>query len=138
VIEHAALTSSRQRDVDPEGDFEAELRSYVRGVVRVMSDPVTQAALPGMLLDLQADPEVQERYHEAFAPSMRAFAELVQLAVADGIVAKDTTADEINLLVTGVAMGTMLDPGKTSRANLEAVIFKLVSRAIGLDTTPRT
>jgi AcrR family transcriptional regulator len=136
VIEYAVFTSSRQRAVDADGDFFAELRAFVRGVIRVLCDPVTSAALPGLFQDLQGDPEVRTRFHAALVPSLEPFAELVAKAGADGVIAPDIRADEIRLLVVGAAMGSALSPDEVSPTTLEKTIFKLASRAIALQENP--
>jgi AcrR family transcriptional regulator len=130
LIEHAVLTSQRRREVDPDGDFFEELRLFVRGVIRVICDPVTMAAMPGLLQDLQGDKAVRERYGAAFAPSMRPFDELVQKARTDGIIGEDVTTGDINRLVTGAALFSMLQPTPDRLPTVETRVFELVSRAV--------
>jgi AcrR family transcriptional regulator len=130
VIEYAVFTSSQRRVVDPEGDFFTELRAFVRGVIRVLCDPVTRAALPGLFHDIEGDAEVRSRYNAAFVPSMVPFEELVAKAVVDGVVADDVDVREINLLVVGAALASTFNSDRVNVAALEKSVFKLVSRAV--------
>jgi len=130
LIEYAVFTSAQRRVVDPDGDFFVELRAFVRGVIRVLCDPVTRAALPGLFQDIQGDRAVRSRYNAALAPSMAPFGELVANATAAGVVAEDITAHEIQLVVVGAAMASTLSPDGLSRAALEKSVYKVVSRAV--------
>jgi AcrR family transcriptional regulator len=130
LIEHAVLTSQQRRVVDPDGDFFDELRLFVRGVIRVSCDPVTMAAWPGLIQDLQGDPSVRERYATAIAPSMLPFGQLVANARDKGLIAEDISAGDINRLVTGAALFSMLQPQPIRIKALEKRVFDLVSRAV--------
>jgi AcrR family transcriptional regulator len=136
LIEYAVLTSSQRREVDPDGDFFVELRAFVRGVIRVLCDPVTRAALPGLFQDIQGDPVVRSRYNAAFVPSMEHFGQLVAKARSNGLVAEDVSTREITLIVVGAAMASTLNPDGASKAALEKTVFKLVSRAIAPPQKP--
>jgi AcrR family transcriptional regulator len=130
LVQHVVRSGFERRGIDPDGDFFEELARYVEGVVTVLCDEVTAAALPGLLVDLHGDRAMRERYYGIFRDDRAPFNDLVTRAVAEGIVPADTTADQINLVIVGMALGWALNRPGEAAAHLQQLIFDFVCRVI--------
>ena len=97
--------------VDPEGDLETELRSYVKQVCTTLADPVTAAAIPGLLHDLHEDPGVRKRLRETTAPSGETFRALLEKAAARGEISNPEMSGVAMIVISGAAQMQAMNPG---------------------------
>jgi len=73
------------------GSLRADLLSLQRGQMAFFEDPVTRAALLGVLSDLSSEPATAKRFHEAFMSPRRASTAIIfQRAVKRGEIANAT------------------------------------------------
>jgi AcrR family transcriptional regulator len=136
LVQHAVLVRTERRPIDPDGDFFDELRHYIEGVVGVLCDDVTVAALPGLWMDLHGDSALRDRYYRAFISELAPFVQLVANASVAGLVPDDMTAGHFNLVIVGCALGWALNSPGVPTIHLEQLIFDFVRRAIRPDHGP--
>jgi AcrR family transcriptional regulator len=136
LVQHAVLVRTERRPIDPDGDFFDEVRHYIAGVVGVLCDDATIAALPGLLLDLHSDPALRERYYNAFVPELAPFVQLVANAGVAGLVRDEMTAGHLNLVIVGCALAWALNSPGVPAIYLEQLIFDFVRRAIRPEREP--
>ncbi|GAB34898.1 TetR/AcrR family transcriptional regulator [Gordonia otitidis] len=97
----------------PTGHTDDDLVVMVARVRELFNSPVTRAALPGLVTDMAADPEVHRRVIAGFAGVFAAFRERLVAAVADGEVRAGTDPDRVIEMMGGAAMlRALLFPGE--------------------------
>jgi AcrR family transcriptional regulator len=133
LVQHAVLLGTERRPIDPDGDFFEELERYIDGVLAVLCDEVTVAALPGLLMDLRGDAGLRERYYAVFSAQLAPFGRLVAAAIERGIVPGDLSADRLNLVISGTALGWALNSSGVPGFDLKQQILDFVCRAIRPD-----
>jgi AcrR family transcriptional regulator len=133
LVQHAVLLGAERRPIDPDGDFFEELARYIEGVVAVLCDEVTVAALPGLLMDLHGDAGLRERYYGVFSSQLAPFGKLVVNAIDSGVVPNDMTAERLNLVIAGTALGWSLNNPGEPAFDLVHLIFDFVCRAVRPD-----
>jgi AcrR family transcriptional regulator len=102
LIADALRELTAQAEVAREGDVYALLLEHVRGVVRLLDDPLVGRLLPGLLGELQRNPAFAEAYAERVVrPRRQAIIELLERAIDDGELRADTRPDEIADLLIG-------------------------------------
>jgi AcrR family transcriptional regulator len=58
LVHEAAFPDEGQRVIPDTGDLRADLTSIVRGAIELFSRPVVRAAVPGLLAEFAADPDL--------------------------------------------------------------------------------
>ncbi len=103
VVFDAAFAAPRQAELPPpSGDFETDLRAFVRGALTFWSDPVVEAAALGILAERHRNPDLHIRTQQLLDERTRtAFRELVRAGVEQGAVAPDTDVDTIYQVLIG-------------------------------------
>jgi AcrR family transcriptional regulator len=130
LVQHAVLLGTERRPIDPDGNFFEELDRYIDGVLAVLCDEVTVAALPGLLMDLRGDAGLRERYYEVFSAQMTPFAKLVGAAMERGIVPAGLGPERLSLVISGTALGWALNSAGAPGCELKHLISDIVCRAI--------
>ena len=86
------------------GHVADDLEVMVNRAREVFNSPVTRAALPGLVTDMAADPELHRRVLEGFASVFAAFRERLVAAVDKGEVRAGTDPDRVVEMMGGAAM----------------------------------
>jgi AcrR family transcriptional regulator len=87
------------------GDFEVDLRRFVRSVFDFWSEPEVAAATMGILADRHRDPELYIRTQQLLDEQTRAgFGELVRSGVDQGLVAPDVDVEMLYHLLIGTSL----------------------------------
>jgi len=99
------LAFSRMARLPPSsGEVEADLRIMVAAARDLFASPVTRAALPGLISDMAAEPELAARVHAGFAEVFGALRDRLVTAVDRGEVHPDVDPDRLIEVVGGAAM----------------------------------
>ncbi|HEY8525262.1 MAG TPA: TetR/AcrR family transcriptional regulator [Acidimicrobiales bacterium] len=90
----------------PEGTpFDETVRRFATAVVTSLSRPEARAAIPGLMADWQADPELRRRLMDRFEPATRArLRQAAAEAVARGEVRPDADIDRVYDAILGTAL----------------------------------
>ncbi|BBY51441.1 TetR family transcriptional regulator [Mycolicibacterium arabiense] len=87
------------------GDFETDLREFVRAVCEFWRDPVVAAATMGILADRHRDPALSIRTQQLLDEHTRSrFAALVHSGVDQGAVARDVDVDMLWQALVGTSL----------------------------------
>ena len=86
------------------GEVGADIRTMVGAARDLFASPVTRAALPGLISDMAADPELAARVHSGFAEVFGALRDRLVVAVDRGEVHPDVDPDRLIEVVGGAAM----------------------------------
>ena len=86
------------------GHVADDLEVMVNRAREVFNSPVTRAALPGLVTDMAADPELHRRVLEGFASVFAAFRDRLVAAVDTGEVRAGTDPDRVVEIMGGAAM----------------------------------
>ena len=112
LIADALSELTAQADVAGEGDIYQLLLEHIRGVARLLADPLVGRLLPGLLGELQRNPAFAEAYADRVVrPRRQAIVDLLERAIADGDLHADTRPDEIADLLIGPLILRHLFPG---------------------------
>ncbi|MET0457497.1 MAG: TetR/AcrR family transcriptional regulator [Mycobacterium sp.] len=95
----------------PEGDIVADVSAMVAAARDVFTSPVVRAALPGLIADMAADPDLNARVMSRFVGLFGVVRERLVHAVARGEVHADVDPDRLIEIVGGATLLRMLlDP----------------------------
>ena len=87
------------------GDFETDVRNFVRAVCEFWRDPVVAAATMGILADRHRDPALSIRTQQLLDEHTRnRFATLVRSGIDQGVVAPDVDVDMLWQLLVGTSL----------------------------------
>jgi AcrR family transcriptional regulator len=113
------------------GDFETDLREFVRGAVGFWREPVVEAATMGILAERRRDSELHIRTQQLLDDRIRAeLAALVREGAAQGVVRADVDTDTLfNLLVGTTFYGALVD-GRDDTDHLVDKLCSLVMQGV--------
>jgi AcrR family transcriptional regulator len=113
------------------GDFETDLREFVRGAVGFWREPVVEAATMGILAERRRDSELHIRTQQLLDDRIRAeLAALVRDGAAQGVVRADVDTDTLfNLLVGTTFYGALVD-GRDDTDHLVDKLCALVMQGV--------
>ncbi|WP_246216619.1 TetR/AcrR family transcriptional regulator [Mycobacterium botniense] len=101
LIEDAAFGHTRPAPLPtPTGDVRADLRAWVEAFLRWLADPVTRAAVPGLLLAYQHDQGLYARLVARSEDDVRA--QLAELLAADHLEARVDVVFDFLVAVTSI------------------------------------
>ncbi|MFC9979394.1 TetR/AcrR family transcriptional regulator [Gordonia sp. NPDC127522] len=101
---HDVAFSRMMRLPPSSGEVAADIRIMVAAARDLFASPVTRAALPGLISDMAAEPELAARVHAGFAEVFGAFRDRLVIAVDRGEVHPDVDPDRLIEVVGGAAM----------------------------------
>ena len=101
---HDVAFSRMMRLPTSSGEVGADIRTMVGAARDLFASPVTRAALPGLISDMAADPELAARVHAGFAEVFGALRDRLVIAVDRGEVHSDVDPDRLIEAVGGAAM----------------------------------
>ncbi|OBK74303.1 TetR/AcrR family transcriptional regulator [Mycobacterium sp. 1274761.0] len=105
LVHEAAFPAAPTAIATPPGDFRADVRAMIAATANVFSSPVVRAALPGLIADMSADAELNERVMSRFIDVFAA----VRTRLADALQRGDAHADiDPQRLIEVIGGATML------------------------------
>lgn len=109
----------------PEGTpFDETVRRFATAVVASLSRPEARAAIPGLMADWQADPELRRRLMDRFEPDTRArLRQAAAEAVARGEVRPDADIDRVYDAILGTAVAAQwVSHGASGRRLVDTLV----------------
>lgn len=110
---HAATFSTVTSMAAPTGDIAEDIAAMVALARDVFADPVTRAALPGLIADTSSDADLSARVHGKFAEVFAEVRARLVAAVEQGEVHEDVDPDRLIEALGGAAMlrSLLIPPG---------------------------
>ncbi len=132
VVFEAAFGTAADPDlVSRTGDFDTDLREFVRRTVAFWRQPVVEAATIGILADWHRDPELHIRTQRLLDDMIRGeLAALVRAGAEQGVVRPDVDTDTLFNTVVGTAFYSTLVDGRGSPEHLADTLCSLVLRGV--------
>ncbi|HMC72118.1 MAG TPA: TetR/AcrR family transcriptional regulator, partial [Mycobacteriales bacterium] len=104
MVHEVVFPDQPPRELDADLCFDDVVRAFAMGVVDAMSRPEARAALPSLMAEAQADPELLRRLVSRFEPVARSeLRRAADLAVARGELRSDAAIDRIYDAILGAA-----------------------------------
>lgn len=104
LVHEAAIPAAPTALTTPAGDIAADVRAMLTAARDVFTNPVTRAALPGLIADMAADPALNARVTARLAGLFAAVGERVAEAARRGAVHGDVDPDRLVEVIGGAAM----------------------------------
>jgi AcrR family transcriptional regulator len=102
LVHEAIFTRDAKGMGRDSGDFEKDLRRFIRSTVAAHTLPVTRAALPGLLADFADNPGLRENVIEhVWTATRKDFSEHVSHAIQRGQLKPATNSDRLLETITG-------------------------------------
>jgi len=113
LVHEAAFPATPTALRAPSGSFADDVRAMVNATRDVFTTPVVRAALPGLVADMAADPELNARVMQRFAGLFDAVRDRVRRAVDEGDARPTVDADRFVEVIGGATMlRLLLSPGE--------------------------
>jgi len=127
VFEAAFGTDGGSAGLPRSGDFETDLREFIRGSVSFWREPVVEAATMGILADRRRDSELHIRTQQLLDDRIRGeLADLVRAGAEQGVVRADIDTDTLFNVVVGTAFYGVLVDGRADTDQLVDTLCSLV------------
>jgi AcrR family transcriptional regulator len=108
LVHEAAFPATPTALAVPAGDIAADMRAMIGAARDVFTSPVVRAALPGLIADVAADPELNARVMARFAGMFGAVRIRIADAVDRGEVHSDIDPDRLVEVIGGTTMLRLL------------------------------
>jgi AcrR family transcriptional regulator len=108
LVHEAAFPATPTALAVPAGDIAADMRAMIGAARDVFTSPVVRAALPGLIADVAADPELNARVMARFAGMFGAVRTRIADAVDRGEVHSDIDPDRLVEVIGGTTMLRLL------------------------------
>lgn len=108
LVHEAAFPAAPTALTMPAGDIAADVRAMIAAARDVFTSPVVRAALPGLVADVAADPELNARVMERFTGLFDAVRSRLGDAVDRGEVPADVDPDRLVEIIGGATLLRML------------------------------
>ncbi|MEE6169630.1 MULTISPECIES: TetR/AcrR family transcriptional regulator [unclassified Mycolicibacterium] len=108
LVHEAAFPAAPTALATPAGDIAADVRAMISAARDVFTSPVVRAALPGLVADVAADPELNARVMARFTGMFAAVRGRVIDGIARGEVHADVDPDRLVEIIGGATMLRML------------------------------
>jgi hypothetical protein len=107
-VHEAAFPAAPSALATPAGDVAADVRAMISAARDVFTSPVVRAALPGLVADVAADPELNARVMARFTGMFAAVRDRVVDGITRGEVHADVDPDRLVEIIGGATMLRML------------------------------
>jgi AcrR family transcriptional regulator len=112
LVHEAAFPVTPTALTTPEGDIAGDVRAMVAAARDVFTSPVVRAALPGLIADMAADPELNARVMSRFVGLFGVVQQRLVHAVARGEVKPDVDPERLIEIIGGATLlRLLLAPG---------------------------
>ncbi|OHV04930.1 TetR/AcrR family transcriptional regulator [Mycobacterium talmoniae] len=108
LVHEAAFPVAPTALAAPAGDIAADVRAMIAGARDVFTSPVVRAALPGLVADMTADPELNARVLSRFAGLFDAVRVRLREAIARGQVHPEVDPDRLVEVIGGATLLRLL------------------------------
>ncbi|WP_205876863.1 TetR/AcrR family transcriptional regulator [Mycobacterium camsae] len=108
LVHEAAFPVAPTALVAPAGDFAADIRMMIEATRDVFTTPVVRAALPGLVADMTADPELNARVMSRFAGLFAEVRTRLREAIDRGQAHPDVDPGRLIELIGGATMLRMM------------------------------
>lgn len=108
LVHEAAFPIAASALTTPEGDIVSDIRSMIAAARDVFTSPVVRAALPGLMADMTADPELNERVVARFRGLFDVVRVRLEHAIERGEVQPDVQPERLIEIIGGATMLRML------------------------------
>lgn len=108
LVHEAAFPTAPTALGMPEGDIATDIRAMIAAAGAVFSSPVVRAALPGVIADMAADPELSDRVMSRFTGLFEVVRDRLVHAVERGEVHPDIDPDRLIEVIGGANLLRML------------------------------
>jgi AcrR family transcriptional regulator len=108
LVHEAAFPAAPTALVGPAGNIAADIRAMIAATRDVFISPVVRAALPGLVADMTADPELNARVMSRFTDLFIAVRLRLREAVERGEAHPDVDPDRLIELIGGATMLALL------------------------------
>jgi AcrR family transcriptional regulator len=108
LVHEAAFPAAPTALVAPAGNIAADIRAMIAATRDVFTSPVVRAALPGLVADMTADPELNARVMSRFTELFAAVRARLTEAIDRGEAYPDVDADRLIELIGGATMLALL------------------------------
>jgi AcrR family transcriptional regulator len=108
LVHEAAFPAAPTAIAAPPGDFAMDIRAMIQAARDVFTSPVVRAALPGLVADMAADPELTARTMERFTDLFTAVRKRLRDAVKRGEVHAGVQPDRLIEVIGGATMLRLL------------------------------
>ncbi|RAV09557.1 TetR family transcriptional regulator [Mycolicibacterium sp. GF69] len=113
LVHEAAFPAAPTAIATPPGDIGADIRAMLAATRDVFATPVVRAALPGLIADMVADADLNDRVMGRFTGVFAAVRDRVADAVGRGEVHPDVDPDRLVEVIGGATLLRMLlQPGE--------------------------
>lgn len=127
VFEAAFGTDSGTPGLPRSGDFETDLREFIRGAVAFWREPAVEAATMGILAERRRDSELHIRTQQLLDDRIRAeLADLVHAGAEQGVVRADVDTDTLFNVLVGTTFYSALVDGRDDTEHLVDKLCSLV------------
>jgi AcrR family transcriptional regulator len=127
VFEAAFGTDGGSAGLPRTGDFETDLREFIRGSMGFWREPVVEAAAMGILAERRRDSELHIRTQQLLDDRIRGeFADLVRSGAEQGVVRPDIDTDTLFNVVVGTTFYGALVDGRDDTDRLVDTLCALV------------
>lgn len=108
LVHEAAFPAAPTAIATPPGDIAADIRAMLAATRDVFATPVVRAALPGLIADMVADADLNDRVRGRFTGVFAAVRDRVAEAVQRGEVYPDVDPDRLVEVIGGATLLRML------------------------------
>jgi AcrR family transcriptional regulator len=108
LVHEAAFPAAPTAIETPPGDFRADVRAMIAATRNVFTSPVVRAALPGLIADMTADPELNGRVMARFTDVFSAVRTRLAEALRRGDVHPDVDPERLIEVIGGATMLRLL------------------------------
>jgi AcrR family transcriptional regulator len=108
LVHEAAFPAAPTALQTPMGDFTADIRAMIAAARDVFTSPVVRAALPGLIADMAADPELNFRVMRRFTGAFGVVRERLADAVERGEAHAGVEPDRLIEIIGGATMMRLL------------------------------
>ncbi|WNG89184.1 TetR/AcrR family transcriptional regulator [Mycobacterium sp. ITM-2016-00317] len=108
LVHEAAFPATPSAMDTPPGDIGADLRAMIEAARDVFTSPVVRSALPGLIADMSADPDLTGRVGARFTDLFGAVRTRLHGAVERGEVRADVDPDRLVHLIGGATLLALL------------------------------
>jgi AcrR family transcriptional regulator len=113
LVHEAAFPAAPTAIATPPGDIAADIRAMLTATRDVFATPVVRAALPGLIADMVADADLNDRVRDRFTGVFAAVRNRLADAVQRGEVYPDVDPDRLVEVIGGATLLRMLlQPGQ--------------------------
>lgn len=124
MVHEVVFPDQRTAEIPAGTPFEDTVRQFAGAVVASLSRPEARAAIPGLMADWQADPELRRRLMDRFEPATRArLRQAADEAVARGEVRPDADIDRVYDAILGAAVAAQwVSHGASGRRLVDTLV----------------